>query len=449
MDLPTRVLYIKSITPELNIKLLETKGMKGKYCALSHCWGPKDKLPLQTFTYNQREHEKGIMPERLPRTFKEALMITKGIGIDYLWIDSLCIIQDSTDDWERESRVMGSLYEKATLMIAASDAPDSSKGCCSIVQRPEPKIVTMPFVDKRNRLLGQLHFSPVPVGECDPTKSLLNKRAWAFQERHMSRRKVFFMPGGITWSCKERMVDERNIESYLEIGRTARLPWLTILTDYSGMDLTKASDRLPAILGIAEELDKLDHNGHRGRYKFGVWDNSTSMPIDLFWRNDIPSSVIPTKALGIPSWSWAHIESEKIWYLYDFSSWVSKFEKTYTTLATTDTYSLAIHGYLGINNHSGAAGYYCTEDPISVEYSEFLRSLYDQATGFFESFSSFKPPIWILAHREASQDLGFVIFDDEKPRSNVAFSILALTTRDKAGPRYAARDAYIDSVSHY
>ena len=441
VDLPTRVLHIKRITPELDIELLETKGMKGRYCALSHCWGPKDKQPLRTLKENLEQFSKRVPPDAIPKTFQDALIITKELNIKYLWIDSLCIVQDNRDEWEQESKVMGSLYEKATLMIAASDAPDSSKGCFSIVQRrPEPKIVTMPLINKENQILGELHLSAMPLGQCDPDYSLLNKRAWAFQERHMSRRKIYFMPGGLAWQCKEMVGSEQggiseDEPSYRDAEETL---WLSLLSRYSGMDLTFAKDRLPAIHGIATELDKRDRDGTRGPYnRFGVFVNSTTMPIELLWRNDIPSSMITTTTadIPIPTWSWAHIESRKEWYIFVYPhQWIRpSVKKTYTTLVATDPCCLTICGYLDINIHPRETDYYYIEVPrIASSFIEHTLSHFHcfEEARFFVSESGFSPPIqMILSHSQGSQILGMAAFDSQKPRSNLIFSVLASTTR--------------------
>lgn len=443
VDLPTRVLHIKSITPELDIELLETKGMKGRYCALSHCWGPKVKKPLRTLRENREQFSKRIPPDAIPKTFQDALIITKGIGIDYLWIDSLCIIQDDLDDWERESEVMGSLYEKATLMIAASDAPDSSKGCCNIVQRrPEPKIVTMPLINEENQILGELHLSALPLGECDPEYSLLNKRAWAFQERQMSRRKIYFMPGGLAWQCKEMVGSEQYelCEDEALCQDAEETLWLSLLISYSEMDLTFPKDRLPAIQGIATELDKRDRDGTRGPYnKFGVWVDSPTMPIELLWRNDIPSSIMAMRTASIPTWSWAHIESKKRWHLFINAdqSINSIVEKTYTTLVATDTdpRCLKIRGYLDTKNHPREADYYCIK--VSPRVRRSIASILDvifccfEEQYFFVSPSGFSPPIeMILSHSQGSQILGMAAFDSQGPRSNLVFSVLTSTTRN-------------------
>lgn len=81
------------------IRLIETTGLKGRYCALSHCWGPPDKRPPCTTTENEKSHFEGVEIATLPNTFREAIELTRGLGIRYLWIDSLCIRQDDKEHW--------------------------------------------------------------------------------------------------------------------------------------------------------------------------------------------------------------------------------------------------------------------------------------------------------------------------------------------------------------
>lgn len=82
-----------------SIRLVETAGLKAEYCALSHCWGPADKRPPCTTTENETAHFEGIDIATLPKTFREAVELTRGLGIKYLWIDSLCIRQDDKEHW--------------------------------------------------------------------------------------------------------------------------------------------------------------------------------------------------------------------------------------------------------------------------------------------------------------------------------------------------------------
>ena len=108
--LPNRVLDLGQ-EPTQTIKLLETNFRRGHYCALSHCWGPPEKHPIQTTSNTLKDHLEGIEFKVLPRTFQDAVTVTRAIGVRYLWIDCLCIVQDDKNDWKKEAAMMGSIYE--------------------------------------------------------------------------------------------------------------------------------------------------------------------------------------------------------------------------------------------------------------------------------------------------------------------------------------------------
>lgn len=113
-DLPTRLVDVGvadgSEDPKLVVPL---NGQKGEYLALSHCWGPstvKERLLTKEATLKTRM--KSIPISSMPANFHDATIITRRLGYRYLWIDSLCIIQDSKSDWETESSNMGNIYTK-------------------------------------------------------------------------------------------------------------------------------------------------------------------------------------------------------------------------------------------------------------------------------------------------------------------------------------------------
>src|SRR5947209_7177591 len=99
------------------------------YLTLSHCWGNADSMPIKTTTSNEQVHLKGLDTATLPQTFCDAVIITKHLGFRYLWIDALCIIQDSQSDWQTESANMASIYQGSSLTIAASSSSNSDGGC--------------------------------------------------------------------------------------------------------------------------------------------------------------------------------------------------------------------------------------------------------------------------------------------------------------------------------
>jgi hypothetical protein len=114
-----RVLKISQGGQKVNLHL--TKGAAARYLTLSHCWGSA--TPLQTTKANIGSHLHNIPLPTLPQLFRDAITLTARLGHKYLWIDSLCIIQDSTPDWDRKSSLMSSIYANSALTLAATKAP--------------------------------------------------------------------------------------------------------------------------------------------------------------------------------------------------------------------------------------------------------------------------------------------------------------------------------------
>lgn len=124
--LPTRVIDVGSIDGQHSPRLVLAGGIQGRYAALSHCWGGEISPLLKIKTLQSFQH--AIPLPDLPANFRDAISITQQLGIQYLWIDSLCIIQDSRDDWEAESKEMGFIYRGAIVTIAASVSCRSTEG---------------------------------------------------------------------------------------------------------------------------------------------------------------------------------------------------------------------------------------------------------------------------------------------------------------------------------
>ena len=126
ISLPTRVVDVGGFDG-FELRLHETTGTAHMpYVALSHCWGSLKSCRLTS--YNLQHYTKQILPSELPQTFKDAVRVTRLFGFRYLWIDSLCIIQDDRMDWEVESAKMSSIYNHAYLVVAASCAANAEAG---------------------------------------------------------------------------------------------------------------------------------------------------------------------------------------------------------------------------------------------------------------------------------------------------------------------------------
>ena len=120
--LPTRVIDVGLSSSEgPKPYLLCSGGLEGRYVALSHCWGTASlsNPGFKTERHNYDDLQAGFVLESVPALFRDAIVTTWKLGIQYLWIDSLCIIQDSKDDWEAESAKMGSVYRNAYVTIVA------------------------------------------------------------------------------------------------------------------------------------------------------------------------------------------------------------------------------------------------------------------------------------------------------------------------------------------
>jgi hypothetical protein len=142
--------------------LRDTNGAHGKYIALSHCWGKSHHLT--TTTRNISAHKNGIPLDVLPATFRHAVQVAQELKIAYIWIDSLCILQDDAADWEVESAKMGNVYADSYLSVAAMSSTDDSSGCF-----PDPETrFDKPFASSDVRSMGRRCFdfaAPVLEGQ--------------------------------------------------------------------------------------------------------------------------------------------------------------------------------------------------------------------------------------------------------------------------------------------
>jgi hypothetical protein len=117
--LPHRVLDV-TISDENSVRLVETQGKVGYWACLSHCWGEKQPLKTTRDPDTLSQHQIAIPWDTLPKTFQDAIFVTRALGIQYLWIDSLCIIQDDSVDWQFQSAQMADIYRNSILTIAGS-----------------------------------------------------------------------------------------------------------------------------------------------------------------------------------------------------------------------------------------------------------------------------------------------------------------------------------------
>ncbi len=139
----------------LSASLLETNAQRADYLTLSYCWGKTEMVRTTTETLS--DYRKSIPLDVVAKTIRDALVITKELGYRYIWIDSLCIIQDSPDDWDKESGRMAILYRHSALTIAASGARSASEGCF-LPRNPIPT-VQIPYCTRDRHQAGHVYVS--------------------------------------------------------------------------------------------------------------------------------------------------------------------------------------------------------------------------------------------------------------------------------------------------
>lgn len=305
-ELPTRLLQVNA-GPDPNIvRLVEPGHHIARYCALSHCWGPPNKRPFMTNRSNISEMLSGVSITLLPRTFRDAIALTREIGIEYLWIDSLCIIQGDDADWRLESEKMGQIFEQAFLVIAAAGSRNATEGLFNMPRYPSTRV---PYFQSAHQPAGTFNMMIRSRGRSVPWFGPLSERGWASQEWHLARRIIFFMPGGVSWMCKDIVLDEygfeddyRSVIPLLHWYSTG--DWLWYLIHFSDAQLTIHTDRLIAIQGIANEIQKRRSD----KYHLGLW--TRDLEAQLLWLSDnrCAEEDIP----DLPSWCWASAGGSKM-----------------------------------------------------------------------------------------------------------------------------------------
>ena len=350
-SLPTRVLNISP--PDSDSVYLEeqtkSSNVNRPYAALSHCWGLSQ--PFITTSETLEERKQGISITVLPQTYQDAIKIARTLGLRYLWIDSLCIIQNDTQDWQREAAKMAAVYRDANIVIGASNASADSEG----------------FLCKRDAdgisIGNQLQASLLPPeterlsSTSEPVKAEpLNARAWTLQERYLPRRMISYGRNKVFWECSEMAASEdgdfvpRDGDRLGLVTKTAGIEksirgisgqspgdtkdtnyfdWYETVKEYTSRHITKKVDRLPALAGLAKAV----YEKAGDAYLAGIWQRG--LIEGLLWCR-AQDHVLTKPDYRAPSWSWASLDgivNFTIYNFYDRCTWkymMANFEFTAT-----------------------------------------------------------------------------------------------------------------------
>lgn len=318
--LPTRLISIGGRA--IRLEPTEDWHSTPPYMTLSYCWGKLDFI--QTRTSNLEEYLVEIPQDKLPKTFKDAIRIAQALGVGYLWIDSLCIIQDSAADWRKESCRMSGVYGNSYLNVAASSAIDPSQGCFLKPQYMRDALLADVTISGQ-QYAGEFS-SPYSSYLAAVTDSHLMTRAWALQEKLLPTRTVHVGIRGALWECRSSIGIEglprliTDAVSHLGLGTLVsdleegvqfkKLDlWDRVVQAYSRANLTHGRDKLPALSGIAQRISKR----MECEYLAGMWKDET-FDAQLCWCSFGSS---PRPKWRAPTWSWMSIDGYTTFRAYD------------------------------------------------------------------------------------------------------------------------------------
>ncbi|KAI0825323.1 heterokaryon incompatibility protein-domain-containing protein [Trametes gibbosa] len=346
--LPTRV--VDCSDPD-HPRLVPTAGSPGTYIALSYVWG--ENQPHSTTMSNIQTYTDHIDSSRLPKTITDAIRVTHALGFQYLWADTLCIIQDSDADKRQEIGRMHRIYRDAHLTIIAASANKVSEGF--LQDRPAapclrdgsvlPDIV-LPFIhplprytdnnltleDVPKQHVGRVHISPTythyrgHIEQYNHAWDPISGRGWCMQEYLMSPRALLFTSQTLQFRCQTAThcigdaiydpTDERRIPDVLFLSEPPLLEhhsedwigvhaaWRGVVDDYSRRTISVPSDKLVACGAIAEEF----HRVLRSDYLAGLWRHT--LLDDLLWFKETGSDTPRPAEFRAPSWSWASVDGQ-------------------------------------------------------------------------------------------------------------------------------------------
>ena len=375
---PTRLIEVRvnSSDCELRLYLTSNGSIKEPYMTLSHCWGNSRFLRLTTSTRDRLQ--KGFNLAELPPTFQDAIMVTRNLGINFLWIDALCIIQDSNVDWQHEASLMSQVYSNSICNISALDAHDSTGGLFFNRDTSNIPYCTLKICRKfrRERLY---EFAYTDFWSDSVQHAPLTRRAWVLQERLLSPRVLHFGKRQLLWECNELRACEvyprgmrdpdigwgrvSDRDKFLKESLTTILQggwdnflyfpemhgaWNDLVQNYTKCNLTMSNDKLVAISGIVKRLQP----SFKTKYLAGLWRHD--LLEHLLWHvesyDEAKRPLVGEKRpeYRAPSWSWASIDAPIVPRpsLNVDVKYMAKIIKAHVTPVTEDITGQILNGHI-------------------------------------------------------------------------------------------------------
>jgi hypothetical protein len=299
-----------------------------QYVALSHCWGENTNF-LKLTLGNQHILRLGVSVTELTKTFQEAILTAASLGYSFLWIDSLCIIQDSKEDWKRESATMRDIYRNSAFTIVASAAWGGREG---LFRRQDPLSSHPCVLGVRSH--GEITYAIPAQMDIEKTRRIelelckWNRRGWCLQERALSRRIVYFGESQLHFELKDAFGEVVHLKSqgderaYFEPNRLrpessvargySSNMWWEYVNSYTQRQLTYRTDKSLAIHGLAVSMEDAGIPMFLPALNSEINLRGTALNefiASLLWFVDKNTTGRPSgEADGYPTWSWLSVD---------------------------------------------------------------------------------------------------------------------------------------------
>lgn len=446
--LPKGVIKVGNINSG-TVRLIEMSHLQNRYVALSYCWGntASDRQVL-TFKQNLADHLRGIDLADLPKTIQDAVVVTRRLKLEYLWVDALCIIQDDHQDKADQIPIMGDIYGNAYFTISAA----SSVGCGDGFLKPSTSLTFIPVPYRLpNGVIDEVLLEDPQRRKTSIYKQeKIHGRGWTLQETLLSPRILFYSTLQPYWKCRlvakaagipsarkyflsTTLLDlfETFGEGKVHSNNFARnenvSPWGRLVEYYSQRHLSYHDDRLPAIAGIAKRYSQMTGD----EFLVGLW--RSTLPMDLAWEVGLPGGAYHVEgttrksfgsASSIPSWSW-----------------ISQISRISYGFSANSLPKGAVSCVSEVSSISSDGIGYLVNGPLRLR-GKIKNAVIPRLQGFSGYWFSFDRTVWDAEKNRftlpdlTSCYLGVANFDDEacKPGSPIAFDKVDMTAEPLTCP---------------
>lgn len=311
---PTRLVCVPNVDAT-SLQIVETKSLGYvPWCSLSYCWGGIQ--GVQTTSVNFQDRIRTLQLSDLPQTILDAILVASNLNIGYLWVDSLCILQDDARDMQDELSSMAKIYQHSKVTLVAASASTASEGFLG--PRNLSKAYTKPPIQLRCQI-GSGAIGAIMLHDLDRRKEThmdpLDRRGWALQERLLSPRTLVYGLKTLRWACLSRSHCDSELHYPVnrDLGHVSRGAaifhgnmsniWEYIVEHYTERRLTFDDDRLLALAAVAEKYNDFRQTD----YLAGLWRDELSST--WMWLYEKSSGNRRHKTFRAPSWSWASVIS--------------------------------------------------------------------------------------------------------------------------------------------